>query len=187
MTTTPVRRAAAAGVAGTCLLAAITLAGAVRERDQLPAAAHAFLTASISASAVTTCLQGAQDELFLPGIGRLHTRNAVEAALNQLRSCDLQELSRAIDSVHLPPAAPVTDQARRQARAAIVTGLATLRQVAVDARGADLAMAADVRSSSDGTQVVLAYRSASAGSDAAYALAEKALALLGQPQSTVSP
>jgi hypothetical protein len=179
-------RATALGVAAVCALGGVSLAGALRERSQLPEAAHQFLQATIEASAVTSCLQGAQDELFLPGGGRLRTTTATNAALRRLEGCDINVLAAKLDAVRIPPAAPLTDRARRQARAALVSGVSTLHRVVVDFRGADRAMTSNVQGLGDGTAVVLAYRSATAGSDAAYALAEQALALLGEPQSTVN-
>ena len=182
----PAVRATAAGVTGVALLAGLSLAGALRERDQLPKAAQSFLQATIQASSVTSCLQGARDELFVPGRGELHTSEAAQSALARLRSCDVAGLESALNAVHLPPAAPVTDKPRREARADLVQGLATLRRMVLDARGADIAMTRNVKDAADGTAVILAYRSASAGSDRAYTLAEEALALLGRPQSTVA-
>jgi hypothetical protein len=183
-TKSPATRAVAALACGSALLSGISLAGAVRERDQLPTAAHAFLEATIQASAVTACLQGARDELYLPGGQRIGTAIAAQAALRRLRSCDVDALASQLDEVHLPPAAPLTNTTRRKARADLVTGVSTLRRVVLDARGADVAMTREVSDPSDGTAVVLAYRSASAGSDSAYALAEQALELLGHPQSS---
>jgi len=180
----PAARAVAALTCGAALLGGMSLAGAVRERDQLPTAAQAFLQATIQASAVTACLQGARDELYLPGGQRIGTAVAAQAALRRLRSCDVNALATQLDAVHLPPAAPLTNTARRKARADLVTGVSTLRRVVLDSRGADIAMTREVADNSDGTAVVLAYRSASAGSDAAYALADEALQLLGHPQST---
>jgi hypothetical protein len=183
---TTATRFAAFGVTVACAVGGLSLVGAMHERDALPVAAHQFLQATIEASAVTSCLQGAQDELFLPGGARLRTATATAAALSRLQGCDIDTLAQKLDAVHLPPAAPLTDAARRNARAALVTGVTTLHRVVLDFRGADRAMTANVKGLGDGTAVVLAYRSASAGSDAAYALADKALALLGEPQSTVS-
>lgn len=179
-------RAMAALACGSALLGGISLAGAVRERDQLPKAAQAFLQATIQASSVTSCLQGARDELYLPGGQRIGTAVAAQSALRRLRSCDVDALASQLNQVHLPPAAPLTNTARRQARADIVTGVAMLRRVVLDSRGADVAMTRQVSDPTDGTAVVLAYRSASAGSDAAYALADEALQLLGHPQSTTA-
>ena len=185
MSATSAMRATAFGVAAACAVGGLSLAGAIHERDQLPVAAHQFLQATIEASAVTACLQGAQDELFLPGGGRLRTTTATNAALRRLRGCDIDTLAAKLRAVHIPPAAPLTDASRRNARAALVDGVTTLRRVVLDFRGADKAMTENVEGLADGTAVVLAYRSATAGSDAAYALADKALALLGEPQSTV--
>ena len=184
--THPAIRAAAAGVTGVAVLAGLSLAGALHERDQLPVAARGFLQATIQASAVTSCLQGARDELFEPGHGQLHTSVAAQSALARLRGCDVNGLEHVLGAVHLPPAAPVTDTARREARADLVKGIAALRRMVLDARGADAAMTRNVTDPADGTAVVLAYRSAESGSDTAYTLAEEALALLGEPQSTTA-
>jgi len=166
-------------------LSVTTLIGGVRERNDLPHAAQSFLQASIQAGALTTCLQGARDDLYLNDQPQLHNQVAVSGAMDRLRSCDTGALTSALDAVHLPPAAALTDANRRRARADIVTGAAMLRRVVLDARGARLAFERQIQGRRDGTAVVLAYRSASTGSDTAYALADEALALLGHPQSTV--
>jgi hypothetical protein len=189
-TTTPwhssgAARVAAAAAVGAAVLSAVTAAGAVRERSGLPAAGHELLLATQDASAITSCLQGARDELYVPGVAPLHNPVAVAAARDRLQGCDIDSLSRALDGVRVPPASPVTDRNRRIARADIATATATLRRVVLDARGADRLMQANLSGSPDGTAIVLAYRSASSGSDSAYQLALEALALLGEPQSTV--
>jgi hypothetical protein len=166
-------------------LSVTTLVGGVRERVGLPPAAASFLQATIQAGALTTCLQGARDDLYINDLPQLHNPVAVSGAMDRLRSCDTSPLVAALDAVHLPPAAALTDANRRHARADIVTGTAMLRRVVLDARGARLAFERQVRGQHDGTTVVLAYRSAQTGSDAGYALANEALALLGHPQSTV--
>lgn len=179
-------RAAAAGVCGLALLSAISLAGAAREKADLPTAAHALLQATDTASEVTGCLQGARDEIYIPGVPHpLHNRIAVEAAQRRLAGCDIDALDRDLDAVHVPPAAPITSRARRLARADVVNAVAVLRRVVLDARSADRLMRASLARHADGTAVVLAYSSASTGSDVAYGLAEEALALLGDPQSIV--
>jgi hypothetical protein len=166
-------------------LSVTTLIGGVRERNDLPRAAQSFLQASIQAGALTTCLQGARDDLYIDDQAQLQNQIAVSGAMDRLRSCDTRPLAAALDAVHLPPAAALTDARRRQARADIVTGTATLRRVILDARGARAAFERQIHGQRDGTAVVLAYSSASTGSDSAYALADEALALLGHPQSTV--
>jgi hypothetical protein len=192
MSTTPwhssgAARVAAVAAVGAAVLSGITAAGAVRERSGLPAAGHQLLLATQDASAITSCLQGARDELYVPGVAPLlHNAVAVAAARNRLGGCDIGSLSRALDAVDVPPAAPVTDRARRIARSDITTAVATLRRVVLDARGADRLMQQNLNGRPDGTAIVLAYRSASSGSDSAYELALEALALLGEPQSTVS-
>lgn len=182
---TPVR-AAAVAACGLAVLAGVTLAGAAHERSTLPSAAQQTLQADIQASAVTTCLQGARDELYVPGVRPLHDREAVAAAERRLQGCDIRGLSRELDAVRLPPAAPVTDSARRRARADVVEAVAVLRRVVLDTAGADKLMRRNLSGAPDGTAIVLAYRSATAGSDIAYRLTEEALALLGVPQSTVN-
>jgi hypothetical protein len=179
-------RAVAAGVCGLALLTTVSFAGATREKSGLPKAAHQLLQATDDASEVTTCLQGARDELYLPGLAhRLHNRIAVAAAERRLASCDIGALAHDLDAVDVPPAAPVTVRERRIARADIVNAVAVLQRVVLDARAADRLMRASLSGSPDGTAVVLAYSSANTGSDVAYRLAEEALALLGDPQSTV--
>ena len=165
-------------------LSVTTLIGGVRERNDLPHAAQSFLQASIQAGALTTCLQGSRDDLYIDDQPQLHNPTAVSGAIDRLRSCDTGPLVAALDAVHLPPAAALTDAKRRAARADIVTGTAMLRRVVLDARGARLAFERQIHGEPDGTAVVLAYSSASTGSDTAYALADEALALLGHPQST---
>ena len=165
-------------------LSVTTLVGGVRERNDLPHAAQSFLQASIQAGALTTCLQGARDDLYDNDQPQRHNQVAVSGAMNRVRSCDTGPLAAALDAVHLPPAAALTDAKRRRARADIVTGTTMLRRVVLDARGARLAFERQIQGQRNGTAVVLAYRSASAGSDAAYALADEALALLGHPQSS---
>lgn len=182
---TPVR-VAAAGMCGLALLSAVTLAGAAHEKADLPTAAHALLHATDTASEVTACLQGARDEIYIPGIAHpLHNRIAVQAAERRLAGCNIAALAGDLDAVHVPPAAPVTSRARRVARADIVNAVTVLHRVVLDARAADRLMTASLKGSADGTAVVLAYSSASTGSDVAYRLADEALALLGDPQSTV--
>lgn len=166
-------------------LSVTTLIGGVRERDDLPRAAASFLQASIQAGALTTCLQGARDDLFINGRPQLADQVAVSGAMDRLRSCDTTPLVTALNAVRLPPAAALTTAKRRQARADIANGTAMLRRVVLDARGARLAFERQVHGQHDGTAVVLAYRSAQSGSDTSYALADEALALLGRPQSTV--
>lgn len=166
-------------------LSVTTLVGGVRERSDLPHAASNFLQAAIQAGALATCLQGARDDLYMNDQPQLHNQVAVSGAMDRLRSCDTSPLVTALDAVHLPPAAPLTDTNRRRARADIVNGTAMLRRVVLDAKGARLAFERQVQGQHDGTAVVLAYRSAQVGSDTAYALADEALALLGHPQSTV--
>lgn len=184
-TSTPVRIAAAA-ICGLAVLSAVSLAGAAREKADLPTAAHALLQATDAASEVTACLQGARDEIYVPGVAHpLHNRVAVEAAVRRLAGCDIDALARAVDGVHVPPAAPVTTRARRLARADVVAAVAALHRVVLDAHGADRLMRESLKGRADGTAVVLAYSSASTGSDVAYGLADEALALLGDPQSTV--
>jgi hypothetical protein len=184
-TSMPVR-AAAAGVCGLALLTTVSFAGATREKADLPKAAHQLLLATDDASAVTACLQGARDELYLPGVPhRLDSRVAVTAAERRLSGCEIDTLAQDLDAVDLPPAAPITVRERRIARADIVNAVAVLRRVVLDARAADRLMRASLTGSPDGTAVVLAYSSANTGSDVAYRLAEEALALLGDPQSTV--
>ena len=178
-------RVAAVAAIGAAVLSGITAVGALRERGGLPTAGHQLLIATQDASAITSCLQGARDELYVPGSPPLlHSPVAVAAARNRLDGCDIGSLSRAVDAVNVPPASPVTDRARRIARSDITTAVATLRRVVLDARGADRLMQQDLRGHPDGTAIVLAYRSASSGSDSAYQLTLEALALLGEPQST---
>jgi hypothetical protein len=131
-------------------LTALTLVMADRERKGLPVAAHELLQASLQAAQVSSCLDGVSDD--------------VEGAGQQLRTCDLSGLARAIDEVSLPMQAPLSTSVRRQARAAIVAGVADLRRALADAR---------------------AHRAPDAAADASYAKAELALALLGEPQSSV--
>jgi hypothetical protein len=181
----PVMRSIAVVSACAAALSATTLIGAVRERDGLPRAAEAFLQATIQAGELTTCLQGARDDLYMNDQPQLHNDVAVSGAMARLRSCDTAPLVSALDAVHLPPAAALTDASRRRARADMATGTAMLRRVVLDAHGARLAFERQVRGQRDGTAVVLAYRSAQTGSDTAYALADEALALLGHPQSSV--
>jgi hypothetical protein len=182
-------KAAVRGIAVLSICAAAlsvtTLVGGIRERDDLPPAAAGFLQAAIQAGALTTCLQGARDDLYINDRPQLHNPVAVSGAMNRLRSCDPTPLVTALDAVHLPPIAALTDANRRRARADIVTGTDMLRRVVLDAQGARLAFERQVAGQHDGTAVVLAYRSALTGSDTAYALADEALALLGHPQSTV--
>lgn len=166
-------------------LSVTTLVGGVRERNDLPRAAESFLQATIQAGALTTCLQGARDDLYIDQRPQLHDQIAVSAAMRRLQGCDTTELVTALDAVHVPPAAALTTADRRHARADIVTGTTMLRRVVLDARGARLAFVQQVQGDHDGTAVVLAYRSAQTGSTTAYALADEALALLGHPQSTV--
>lgn len=182
---TVVRSAAVLSVCAAAL-SVTTLVGGVRERNDLPKAASSFLQAAIQAGALTTCLQGARDDLYMNDQPQLHNQVAVSGAMDRLRSCDTSPLVSALDAVHLPPTAALTDSSRRRARADIVTGTAMLRRVVLDARGARLAFERQVEGQHDGTEVVLAYRSAETGSDTAYALADEALALLGHPQSSVS-
>ena len=173
-------RFAAVVTTAAAVVAVTAMYGFARERAALPSAAAQFLQATIQAGAVTTCLAGVQDDIYMPGQGRLHTRVATQGALDRLRTCDLVPLQRQLDRVHLPPASPVLDRAHRQAAAAISAGVLLLRRVVLDARGAALAMARDLASGgSDGEVVILAYRSAQTGSDRAYALAVQAQALLG--------
>jgi len=179
-------RIAAAGACAAALLSVVALAGAAHERADLPTAAHALLHATDTASEVTSCLQGARDEIYVPGVPhRLHNRVAVAAAQRRLAGCDIDALVRDVDAVDVPPAAPITTHARRVARADVVNAVALLRRVALDAQAADRMMRASLNGAADGTAVVLAYSSANSGSDAAYRLAEEALALLGDPQSAV--
>lgn len=179
-------RVTAAGVCGLALLSAVTLAGAAREKASLPTAAHALLHATDTASEVTACLQGARDEIYIPGAPpQFHNRAAVEAAERRLSGCDIASLADDLSAVHVPPAAPVTSRDRRIARADIVNAVSVLQRVVLDARAADRLMRASLKGSADGTAVVLAYSSASTGSDVAYRLADESLALLGDPQSTV--
>jgi len=181
----PATRAVIAGFIGLNLLGLTVLLGIVRERDGLLPAAKAFLAASNQATEVTTCLQGARDELFVPGQGELRTQVAVDAALTRLRQCDITALRRSLAAVDLPPAAPVSDADRRHARASIAEGLAALQRVVLDATGADEAMSANLQGAPNGLYIILAYRSAAAGSVTAAADAQEALAVLGHPQSTV--
>ena len=185
-TSTPVR-VAAVGVCGLALLATVSFAGTVRERADLPKAAHQLLLATDDASAVTSCLQGARDEIYIPGAApRLHDRVAVSAAVRRLSGCDIGTLSRDLSAVHVPPAAPITVRERRIARADIVNAVAVLQRVVLDARAADRLMRASLAGSPNAMSVVLAYSSANTGSDVAYRYAVEALALLGEPQSTVN-
>lgn len=165
-------------------LSVTVLVSAVRERNGLPNAANQFLQASIQAGALTTCLQGARDDLYVGEVPQVHNQYKVAGAMDRLRSCDTTSLTTALDKIRLPPAAALTDASRRRARGDIVTGTAMLRRVILDARGARLAFERQIDGERDGTAVVLAYRSAESGSDAAYALADEALALLGHPQSS---
>jgi hypothetical protein len=166
-------------------LSVAVLVGGIRERDDLPGAAGQFLQASIQAGALTTCLQAARDDLYVDQQPRLHDQVAISGAMDRLRGCDTEPLVAALDAVHLPPAAALTDAPRRRARADIVMGVGLLRRVVLDAHGARLAFERQIEGQKDGTAVVLAYRSAQVGSDTSYALADEALALLGHPQSTV--
>ncbi len=183
----PAARAVAVAVGATTLLGGVSLAGVLHERLALPAAAEEFRQATMAASALTSCLQGVRDELFLPGQGEVRTGMARRAALSRLRGCDVVALDRGLDDVHLPPAAPLIDADHRAAREAIADGVETLRRVALDARGAVSLMSADIYGSADAVPVVLAYRSATVGSVTAAGLSDRALALLGRPQTTVVP
>jgi hypothetical protein len=173
-----------------CSLAAVlsvsVTVGAARERSALPRAAQVLLQATIDASALSGCLQGTRDDLFAPGARGSHARVAVDSALRRLSTCDVDTLAGRLDEVRLPAPAAVTDDRRRRAHDDIVSAVALLRRVVLDARGARTAVARQARGAADGTAVALAYRSAESGSDAAYALVEEALALLGHPQSTVN-
>ena len=180
-------RAVAFAVSVTGVLSVTAIVGAERERRDLPISALRFRQATIDATALTTCLQGARDELYVPGRGALlHDPGAVSASLARLRGCDVASLSSDLGRLELPPTAAVTSSARRLARADMVTGTAVLRQVVLDARGASAALERQVHGAADGTAVVLAYRSAASGSSVASGLADEALALLGDPQSTVT-
>lgn len=162
-------------------LGATVLLAAGRERSALPKAATQLQAASLTASQLTVCLQGVQDELFLPGAPRLTGPVHTKAALTRLRTCDVAPLARQVNAVDLPPAPPLTDNRRRHARAQIAGGLAALKRAVLDVRGADRAMAEDIGSGRNGGAVVLAYRSVQLNSDAADAAAQKALMLLGKP------
>ena len=180
-------RGAAVVATMTAVLTVSVTVGAARERAALPTAGQALLQATIAASDVSGCLQGARDELYLPGQPpQLHNPIAVQAALGRLRVCDIDELARSVSAVKLPPAAAVTDSARRRARDDIANGVALLQRVVLDARAAKSALTRQVGGAADGTAVALAYRSADSGGTAAYALAEEALALLGHPQSSIA-
>jgi hypothetical protein len=184
-TSAPVR-IAAAGVCGLAVLASVSLAGAAREKADLPTAAHQLLLATDDASAVTVCLQGARDDVYMPGVAHpLRNRISVALAERRLSGCEIDKLARDLDAVHVPPAAPITVRERRIARTDIVNAVAVLRRVVLDARAANRLMRASLAGSPNGTAVVLAYSSANTGSAVAYRLAEEALALLGDPQSTV--
>jgi hypothetical protein len=185
-TSAPVR-VAAAGVCGLAVLASVSLAGTVRERADLPKAAHQLILATDDASAVTSCLQGARDEIYIPGSPPLlHDRIAVGAAERRLAGCDIDSLARDLDAIHVPPAAPITVAKRRLARADIVNAVAVLQRVVLDARAADRLMRASLAGAPNATSVVLAYNSSNTGSDVAYRYAVEASALLGDPQSTVN-
>jgi hypothetical protein len=162
-------------------LAATVILAAARERSALPKAATRLQAASLTASQLTVCLQGVQDELFIPGAPRLTGPVHTRAALTRLRSCDVAPLARQLEAVDLPPTPPLIDNRRRHARAQIAGGLAALQRAVLDVRGADRAMAEDIGSGRNGGSVVLAYRSVQLNSDAADAAAQKALRLLGKP------
>ena len=162
-------------------LAATVMLAAARERSALPKAASRLQAAALSADELTVCLQGVQDELFIPGVPRLTGQVHTRAALTRLRTCDVRPLARQVAAVDLPPAPPLTDNRRRHARAQIAGGLAALQRAVLDVRGADRAMTEDIGSGRNGGSVVLAYRSVQQNSDFADAAAQKALRLLGKP------
>ena len=151
----------------------------------LSLAAQGFLQATIEAQALTTCLDGARDDLNLDRGARSPSQVADTGAQRRLRTCDTSVLVGALDAVHVPAAGAASTPGQRRARADIVTGTAMLRRVVMDAENAKRAIEHQAQGVPTGNAVALAYRSAQTGSRAAYALADEALALLGHPQSTV--
>jgi hypothetical protein len=175
----PVRVFAAAIIA-LVILGGVVLGAAARERSALPDAARGLLRATLSASVLSGCLEGVQDDTH----GRRDTsRAAVERALTRLSTCDVARVERDLAAVDLPPAPPLIDADRRKARANVEQGIALIHAAALDARGAKRAMREDLTTRPNALAVTLAFRSAFDASNRAFDLAYEALSLLHQPQS----
>jgi hypothetical protein len=174
-----VTRAASLLVVLALALSVSVVVAGERERSALPGAARELRLAVIEAAGIGSCLQGVQDELYLPGQGRDQTAVAVAAARARLSTCGTGALEHDIAAIRLPPDPPVTTGEQRRARASIVAGLAALHLADLAARGAVRAMRTDIAGDDKGAVVAIAYRSAATSTRRAQTLEERAIRELG--------
>lgn len=145
-------------------------AGSSREHASLPRSAAQLRLAVIDAGGVLTCFQGVQDEIYVPGVGRVSTPAAIGAARSRLATCDVGELETQLGEVDLPPQAALDGGPDRHARSLIVGALTALQQVVIESDGTKRAMAANITDNRQGELMVLGFRAAQLGYDRANGL-----------------
>ena len=160
------------------LLVLAVLTGWVRQERALPGAAKELRLAVDQAAALMSCLQGVQDEVFVPGIGELTTEVAVAAARDRLSSCDTRSVEAQVAQVDVPPAAALSAGRQREARRVVAGAVASLQRLVLEAEGTGRAMAADLGGKRAGELVALGYRATEADYERANVLLVRAEALL---------
>lgn len=146
-------RVAAAVLLTPLVIGASTSASMAQAGRAVPTAAAHVRAALVDASAVTSCLQGSQDDLFTP-VGT--TRVSRLAAAARLRSCDTDGFARATARLTVPRAAPLQTAQTLRRRTALARAVPLLRQAAADAR---TARQTGLDTGADAARFVVAYRS----------------------------
>ena len=147
-------RVAAAVVLTPLVVGASTAASIARAREALPTATSHVRAALIEASALTSCLQGSQDDLFTPSGGT--TAVSRRAAAARLGSCDTDGFRRTTARLTVPRAAPLQAAQTLRRRAALACAVPLLQQAAADG---GTARATGLGAGAVAARFVVAYRS----------------------------
>jgi hypothetical protein len=166
---------------GLLTLMSVTLvAGRERELIELPRVQRELTLAIDDASELLSCMQGVQDEIYLPGAASLETGPALGAARRRLSSCRVEPIRRRLDGIDLPPSAPIGRVELREARDALAETSDSLHRLVTEADGTIAAMDTELRARDSLEDVVLGYRAG----EAQYELASQSLgvasAILGR-------
>ena len=178
----PVRnRTIVAALALPVLLVVALRSGWTREHASLPGSAAQLRLAVIDAGEVLTCFQGVQDELYVPGVGRVSTQAAVAAARARLATCDVAPLRAQLERIDLPPEPALDSGGERHSRALIADAVGWLQRVVTESIGTKRAMDANIGNDRQGQLMVLGFVAAQLGYQHANAILTQVQAAFPQP------